>query len=118
LVIETPNWNKDKFGEPVETGTDYFKKRETTKFTPIVGETLGGYCRRMQSAIYEQEKINITAHTGGRKVWFTHRTPSECWICNDINAMWFLFETMNMMPNKEKLVFQDDKGMLKLVQVD
>lgn len=114
MVIETPDWNKDKFGTTIEGTTNYFRRRDSSKFNPIVGETLAGYNRRLANLIKEQEEINTSAHIYGRKTWFTHRTPSECWICNEINMMWTVSDVLSTVPQAEKLVFIDNKGQISL----
>lgn len=114
-MIETPDWNKDKFGTPME-GTDrYFKRRESGNYQPIDGETLSGYSRRLSNQILPKlEETNTSAHIYGRKTWFTHRTPSECWICEELNVMWYMQEILHMIPQGDDLVFRTTKGKLTL----
>ncbi len=71
----------------------------------------------MASLIQKLENTNMDAHTGraGKKMWFTHKTPSECWICNEINIMWFLYESLNLVSNHQNtLYFTNDNGKLIL----
>lgn len=118
-MIESPNWNQDKFGAPIESTQRYFKRRESGKYQPIEGETVAGYCRRLSTNIIPQlEETNTSAHIYGRKMWFTHRTPSECWICEELNVMWYMYEILNMMPNNENLVFKTKKGKLTIETIE
>lgn len=114
-MIETPDWNKDKFGVNVEETNRYFKRRESAKYQPIEGETVAGYTRRLTTQIIPQlEETNTTAHIYGRKMWFTHKTPSECWICEEINVMWYMVEILSMLPFAENYVFARKQGKLVL----
>ncbi len=121
MTIETPNWNVDKFGE--KQGSTFYnrdKRENNNAYTPIEGETLSGYCRRMATLIQKLEEINLNAHTGraGTKMWFTHRTPSACWICDQLNVMWFLYETMTLMSNTHpNLIFTNKEGKLLLESI-
>lgn len=115
MAYETPDWNKDKFGTPMEGTKRYYQRRNSGKYQPIEGETVGGYARRLQNQIIPTlEETNTTAHIYGRKTWFTHRTPSECWICEELNVMWYMVEILQMIPTKEDLVFSTKKGKLVL----
>lgn len=122
MVIETPNWNRDKFGETQPAGRISSEIRANiSEMTPIIGETLGGYNRRIASIIKRYEDISADAHTGraGRKMWFTHRTPSECWICQQINVNWMVSDVLDIVNRAfdgEKWVFKDHKGTMVLVK--
>jgi hypothetical protein len=114
-MIDTPDWNKDKFGTDIEGTNRYFKRRESKKYQPIEGETVAGYVRRLTTNIIPQlEETNTGAHIYGRKMWFTHRTPSECWICEELNVLWYMVEVLNLLPFKENYHFQTEKGQLIL----
>jgi hypothetical protein len=121
LVIETPDWNKDKFGANITEGIQYSGERRTNalEITPIPGETLAGYNRRILAIIQKYETINLDAHSGraGKKMWFTHRTPSSCWICNEINIMWMLSDVLDTVASSiggENFTFKDNAGKLIL----
>lgn len=105
-MIETPNWNKDKFGTVIEGTKNYFRHRteDLTSFAPFEGEAIDGYCRRIMEKIKKWEEVNLEAHVyNGRKMWYTHMNPSGCWICDGINYLWILHETTqqigNLFPN-------------------
>ncbi len=92
------DWSKDKFGNHQGANLSRFSEiRTSDKFKPIERESLNGYVKRLQKLCAEQENTNLGAHVYGRKMWFTHKTPSECWICNDINIMWQLIDTLDAM---------------------
>ncbi len=120
MTITTPNWNIDKFGEKQGSTLYNHEKRENNQaYTPIEGETLAGYTRRLATLIQNLENINLNAHTGrsGTKMWFTHRTPSSCWLCDQLNVMWFIYETLNLVSlsmGGETLVFKSKDAKLVL----
>ena len=116
------DWSVDRFGNHKAAGdTRYFQPRTSEKFNPIDNETVTGYIRRLLRLIKEQEDINTSAHIYGRKMWFTHKTPSECWICNEINIMWIQQEVMqriaNILPHPDNTVFKYDANN-KLTLID
>lgn len=114
-MIESPNWNLDKFGANIEERNQnrFFKRRESAKYQPIENETIAGYTRRLTTQIIPQlEETNTSAHIYGRKMWFTHKTPSECWICEEINVMWYMVEILSMLPFAENYQFVREKGKL------
>ncbi len=114
-MIETPNWNMDKFGVAQPSGQQYLGKRESEAFTPIENELLSGYCRRLLALIQKQETVNTQAHIYGRKTWFTHKTPSTCWLCDDINVMWMMYEVLNLTAlANPKLIFKRENNKLIL----
>ena len=123
LVIETPNWNRDKFGAEQPAGIQYSgeKRVNALELTPIPGETLAGYNRRILNIIQKYENINLDAHSGraGRKMWFTHRTPSECWICQQNNINWMISDVLDLVSNVidgEKWVFRDSNNKIILAR--
>lgn len=104
------DWSQDRFGRPMEGTPRYGELRGSDKFAPVENETLIGYVLRMEKMIKNQEEVNTTAHIYGRKTWFTHRTPSECWICEDVNAMWQLYTSFALLADitSEKAYFHYD----------
>ena len=102
MVIEKTNWNLDKFGHPIEGSKNYMRhrKEDLGQFNPIEGESLDTYQRRIMNKIKQWEEINLEAHVyNGRKMWYTHKNPSGCWICDGINYLWILQETINQVAN-------------------
>jgi hypothetical protein len=76
------NWNQDNYGEPLEATGNYAgdrlgRMRATIAFLPIDQETLTNYIERLSKAVYELENISIQSHINGKKMWYTHRTPSQ-----------------------------------------
>jgi hypothetical protein len=115
MVIETPNWNEDKFGSHIESTNRYFRRRESQKYAPVEGETLANYYTRLSTNIIPSlEETNTGSHIYGRKMWFTHRTPSECWICEELNVLWFMVDILDLLPFKENYQFVTEKGKLTL----
>ncbi len=99
------DWSLDKFGQAQPPGSLYANQlRKNDIVKPIENETVAGFTTRIMNMIQKQEEINTQAHIYGRKTWFTHRTPSTCWLCDDINYMWQLFESLvaicESLPNK------------------
>lgn len=127
--METPNWNRDKFGAYVEEGKSYNTKRPSTmmELKPIEGESADGYTRRIMSMIQQLEDTAMRQHvfggaSGKSKMWYTHRMP-QCWICDQINMSWMLFESYNAvcqaLPEQGKnhiFKFQGN-GIFKLVDM-
>ncbi len=55
--------------------------RHSEALQPLQNETLSQYVQRMTVTVKELTTIS-DAHIYGRKVWWTHSSPSPCWICD------------------------------------
>lgn len=106
MVEDNQPWNQDRFGNHIPSDTRYDKMRDTSNFDAIENETLEGYVDRIYNWIKNQEQINTTAHIYGRKMWYTHKNPTTCWICDDITIQWKLFEVLQ---NISKMLPPDTK---------
>ncbi len=92
------DWSKDKFGNHQSANNARFSEiRTSDKFKPIDREGLHGYYQRLLKLAAEQENTNLGAHVYGRKMWFTHKNPSECWICQDLNIMWQIITSLSVV---------------------
>ncbi len=105
-MSEPVDWTKDRFGQGIPEGIQYDKMRDNNNFKPIINESLHSYTERLYQWIKTYEDINLTAHVHGRKVWFTHRNPTNCWLCDYITISWILHETLRniqeTLPNDGK----------------
>lgn len=97
-MIETPNWNQDKFGAYQEEGNRFYKHRidGLIDLQPIDNEIVEGYTRRIANKIKTIEDTAMEAHVYGRKMWYTHKQP-RCFICDLIATSWLLYEQYNMI---------------------
>lgn len=97
-MIETPNWNQDKFGAYQEEGNRFYKHRVDglLDLKPIDNEIIEGYTRRIANKLKQLEDVAMEAHVYGRKMWYTHKQP-RCFICDLISSVWLLYEQYNMI---------------------
>ncbi len=65
---------------------NYKKDRQDQGYIPSVGESLNAYVGRIRS-IAEQ---NRHAYAPQHENWFTHYSPSPCWICNQMDMLDYL----------------------------
>ncbi len=75
--------------------------RADLEYTPKEGETIQSYAARAK--IYQQfnAKKNIQAHIAGPKgAWWTHRNPSGCFCCEDMNLLSVLSKTLSLIGHK------------------
>lgn len=122
-MVENHDWTQDKFGQGIPSGINYDKMRDTNNFNPIENESLHSYTERLYSWIKNIEEVNLNAHVHGRKVWFTHRNPTSCWLCDTITIHWKLHETLihirETLPNSGKLHhFKSNGKTLSLIQTE
>lgn len=76
-------WNTDNYGDKLEQSRGYNvnTKRATGNFLPTQFELLETYIKRLRGIHLEMSSVSQTSHINGHKMWYTHRTPSGCWIC-------------------------------------
>ncbi len=67
------------------------------EFTPKEGETWESYYARAKIYADFNAKKNIKAHISGPKgAWWTHRNPSGCFCCEDMNLISVLIQTLHL----------------------
>jgi len=71
------------------------------EYTPNEGETLSSYYARAKIYVKMCEKKNIQTHINGPKgAWYTHRNPSGCFACEDLNLLNTLLRTLQLIAEK------------------
>ena len=86
---------------PVEP-EDYEKilKRDLD-YTPKLNETYVSYAKKVEIYAKLIVKKNVQTHINGPKgAWFTHRNPSGCFACDDINLIETLVDTMLLIASR------------------
>ncbi len=67
------------------------------EYTPKEGETWLSYYTRAKIYADFNAKKNIKAHISGPKgAWWTHRNPSGCFCCEDMNLISVLIQTLQL----------------------
>lgn len=108
------HWTIDNFGKNLEETKNYATKpRQSSSFLPTEGETLEVYFQRLVNSVEEQYQISTNAHINGPKgPWYTHRTPSGCFICNQATLSQYMESiiesVLDAIPKSKKLVFKKD----------
>ncbi len=113
------SWNYDNYNQRIEESTHrnessfrLYNQRQSIAFMPTEHEHLEQYIQRLTNAVEELQQISIASHINGKKMWYTHRTPSQCWICEQINISLYSVEILNQLPEeiKKNLQFEYDKS--------
>ncbi len=75
--------------------------RSDLEYAPNEGETLSSYYQRAKIYVKLTEKKNIQTHINGPKgAWYTHRNPSGCFACEDLNILNVLLRTLDIIQQK------------------
>ncbi len=75
--------------------------RADLEYTPKQGETVKSYAARARIYQSFNAKKNIQAHISGPKgAWWTHRNPSGCFCCEDMNLLSVLAKTLSLIGEK------------------
>ncbi len=86
-TLETPETIADDYRRSINADLDY---------APSKGETYESYYQRIK--IYQKlsEKKNYQTHieNNGRKAWHTHVLPSGCFMCEDLQFINILVQTL------------------------
>lgn len=113
------DFNRDKYGNNVEATKRYFEKRDELleQIQPLPGEMLWARIKRLQHIAHRWEEINLQSHIYGRKIWFTHKNPSSCWLCDGIIIINVVIDEMSNManfhPDAEYLQYQKHSTLPK-----
>lgn len=84
----------------------YSKERIDLALFPSNGETLKGYQERLASAIEQHRYSYAPQH----EKWFTHYSPSPCWICNVLDMLQHICDILGDIWKEDK------KGQWKCVK--
>lgn len=91
------HWQRDRYSDRPESQNRYYQVRHSNNFDPVEHERIDTYLQRFAKFIKEYESINIESHIYGRKIWYTHKNPSGCWMCDSITILWLLFDHLDNM---------------------
>ncbi len=79
--------------------------RADLEYTPNKGETIQSYAARVRIYQSFNAKKNIQAHISGPKgAWWTHRNPSGCFCCEDMNLLSVLAKTLSLIGEKHPTI--------------
>ncbi len=71
------------------------------EFAPSKGQTLKSYDETLKIYYKLCCKKNIQTHINGPKgSWFTHRNPSGCFACEDMNLMSVMMDVVHLLAIK------------------
>lgn len=116
------DWNIDNYANRLEASQGYNldKQRQSVSFIPFVKETFRNYKIRLEKATEELSNINMQAHVYGKKMWYTHKTPSQCWICEQNNITQYAVELVGQLadlnPEILEYTFETTKFGLRLTK--
>ncbi len=75
--------------------------KKDIEYAPKSDQTWKSYASELN--IYKKmcEKKNIQTHVNGPKgAWYTHRNPSGCFACDDLNLLNVMYDTILYMASK------------------
>ncbi len=71
------------------------------EYAPKPKQTWLSYCENLRIYYKLQCKKNIQTHVNGPKgAWYTHRNPSGCFACEDLNLLSVMLQTIELMASK------------------
>lgn len=89
----------DNFGNDLESTKMYRdanisqEARVNRNFLPIAGESVLTWLRRARRASIHMSDVQECHFNGTQKVFFCHKNPATCWVC-DLNTMLLFFTKM------------------------
>ncbi len=77
---------------------NYKKDRQDLGYLPSDGEGLRAYVERLRNVAQQQRYSYAPSHEN----WFTHYSPSSCWICNLLDLTDYLVSAMSDIVSEDK----------------
>ncbi len=75
--------------------------RADLEYAPKSKQTWKSYCENLRIYYKLACKKNIQTHVNGPKgAWYTHRNPSGCFACEDMNLLSVMLQTIELMASK------------------
>ncbi len=71
------------------------------EYAPKPKQTLQSYAQNLRIYYKLAAKKNIQTHINGPKgAWYTHRNPSGCFACEDMNLLSVMLQTLEYLASK------------------
>ncbi len=84
--------------EPVDINDIKHILNSNLQYTPKEGQTWESYISELQIYInYNRSKSEKNHINGPKGPWYTHRSPSGCFMCDDMKLIQVMFNTMKLM---------------------
>ncbi len=75
--------------------------RTDNRFSPKAGQTWESYVNEMKIVQEFAQKKNESTHINGvRRAWYTHRSSSSCFMCEDSQLQKILLQAMRYMASQ------------------
>ncbi len=92
------NDNYSTLDPPVDMSNVEKKVYLPHKFAPIEGQTWSSYAEQLKIYVKFANEKNISYHINGpRRAWYTHRSSSSCFMCEDVDLEQVMLHTIEMM---------------------
>ncbi len=84
--------------EPLDIHDISQKVNKPHKFAPQEGQTWSSYVDQLAIYVKYAEEKNTSTHINGpRRAWYTHRSSSSCFMCEDVDLHHVMLATMRAM---------------------
>ncbi len=75
--------------------------RTDERFSPKEGQTWEAYVNEMKIVVDYASRKNTDTHINGvRRAWYTHRSSSSCFMCEDTQLQRILLQAMRYMASQ------------------
>ncbi len=101
LVRKHANDNYNTIEKPIDIADVDKRQYLPHKFAPIHGQTLESYITQLKIYIKFATEKNAQYHINGpRGPWYTHRSSSSCFMCEDVDLHHVLLHTLTTLGSK------------------
>ncbi len=77
------------------------ESRQDSRFSPKQGQTWESYVNEMKIVVDYASRKNTDTHINGvRRAWYTHRSSSSCFMCEDTQLQRILLQAMRYMASQ------------------
>ncbi len=94
------NYNEKQPEDKENFKSRYWKEDEKPNnlYVPTNGETIHSWLAREGNAVFQSRETNIATHiNNGKRVWWTHRSAGNCFMCDDITHVKILYECLEQL---------------------
>lgn len=116
------NTQYDQFGNRIDTTPAYINtKRVNVNYLPVHDENVTTWIRRIERASRELSDIQECHFDGSIRMFFCHKNPANCWVCDLNSIQSFFADTANKLIQIQEIeeilkttyLMQQDDGTFK-----
>ncbi len=95
---QIPEDQYNTLDKPIDKADVMSQTARPHKFSPQDGQTWSSYVDQLAIYVKFAEEKNISTHINGpRRAWYTHRSSSSCFMCEDIDLHHVMLSVLRSM---------------------